>query len=166
MAHFSPAQLATLKAYILNPANGMSQWTSGPGTDYGAIAAAMSADAAPAQLAWRTAVPAGDSDDAPDMSTFDALTAGKRDSWALFLGQSTRDFTRNKARKWVTDVWGNATAASNAEAILLAGTENAKRVEAVLGGATRTTGTVSALARNYVGSMDLAHVAEIFNAPA
>jgi hypothetical protein len=158
----NPAQTATVKAYILaDPVLG--PLTSGTGTDYGAIALALSATAAPATLAWKPSVPAADSDDAPDMSTFDALTAGKRDSWALFLGQTTRDFTRNKVRKWITDVWGNATAASNAESVLLAGTENAKRVEVVLGGTTRTTGTVSALARNYVGDVSLPEIAAMFN---
>ena len=37
---FTTAQAATVKAYILNPANGLSGFTSGPGTDYAAIAAA------------------------------------------------------------------------------------------------------------------------------
>ena len=32
---------------------------------------------------------------------------------------TSRDFTKAKIRNWVTDVWGNATAGSNAEAVLL-----------------------------------------------
>jgi hypothetical protein len=153
----TPAQLATLKAAILaDPA--LAAISNGPGTDYPAIAAAFNADATPTTLAWRTGVPASDSDDAPDMSTFDALTAGKRDSWALFLGQPQRDFSRNKVRKWITDIWGNATAGTNAEAILLAGTEKASRAEVLFGGATKTTGTVSALDRVWQGEVTITDV--------
>lgn len=102
--------------------------------------------------AWRTNVPAIESDDAPDYSTFDALAAGKRDSWALFLG-FPRDFTRNKVRKWITDVWGSATAASNAENILKAGVEKAQRGEVVFGGTPAATGTVTATKRTLVGTI-------------
>ena len=104
-------------------------------------------------LAWRTSMPPSDSDDAPDYSAFDSLVAGKRDSWALFLNYQ-RDFTRNKIRKWITDVWGNATASSNAEAVLQAGTRKATRVELLLGGsATATTGTVTALKLAWEGAI-------------
>lgn len=161
MAHLTDAQKATLKAYIIaDPALGPK--TSGVNTDYQGIAEAMSAPASPVQLAWVTNATSDASDDAPDYSTYDSLVAGKRDSWNLFL-RTSRNFTRNKVRKWVTDVWGNATANSNAEAILQSATVNAKRIEVVLGGTLKTTGTVAALDRNYVGSMDLAHVADIFN---
>ncbi len=156
-------QLQTLKAAILaDPA--LAAMTSGPGTDYNAIAIALSADASPVTKAWRVDVPASDSDDAPDYSTFDALIAGKRDSWALFLAQPSRNYSRNKVRKWVTDIWGAATAASNSEAILLAATENAKRCEVIIGGTTRTTGTVSALDRGYIGTVQLSDVSGMFNA--
>jgi hypothetical protein len=154
------ADRLTLKAAILaDPA--LAPLTSGQGTDYNAISIAL--NTASATRAWRTGVPAGDSDDAPDMSTFDALTAGKRDSWALFLGQSVRDFGRNKVRKWITDIWGNATANSNAEAILLAGTEFATRAEVIIGGNTKTTGTVTGLDRNWTGTVSLQDVAGMFN---
>jgi len=162
--HFPPAQQAIIKAYVLaDPI--LAPLTSGPGTDYGFIANTLAAYASPAVLAWSTSVASTTSDDAPDYSTFDALAAGKRDSWGFFL-RNTRDFTRNKTRKWITDIWGNATAASNSEAILLSGTENARVIEVVLGGTTKTTGTVSAMARNYVGSIDLLEIAAIFNVQA
>jgi hypothetical protein len=145
----TPAQLATLKAAIAAETNAtfvafrasgatgaMADWYNQPSnTD-----------------AWRANVAAVESDDAPDYSTFDALAAGKRDSWALFLG-FPRDFTRSKVRKWVTDVWGNATAASNAEAILQAGVEKARRGEVVFGGTVAATGTVSATKRTWVGTI-------------
>jgi hypothetical protein len=150
-------QLQAIKAAILaDPA--LAAISSGPATDYNGIAIALNTPSA--TRAWRTSVPAGDSDDAPDMSTFDALSAGKRDSWALFIGQASRDFARNKVRKWVTDIWGNATAASNAEAILLAGTELATRAEVVIGGNTKTTGTVSGLDRSWIGQLSINDIAE------
>ncbi len=158
---FTPAQLVTLKAYIMaDPV--LAPLTSGAGTDYGLIATTLDAYATPTVLAWMTNVPAVVSDDAPSYSTFDSIVAGKRDSWGFFLA-NPRDFTRNKVRSWITDVWGAATASSNSEAILQAGTEKARVVEVALGGATKTTGTVTALARNYVGGISLTDVAGMFN---
>ena len=157
----TPAQLATLKAAILaDPA--LAAISSGAATDYPAIADALNAPSNPVVKGWITNVPASDSDDAPDMSTFDALAAGKRDSWALFLGQDGRDFTRNKVRKWVTDIWGNSTAGSNAEAILQAGTVIATRAEVAIGGVTKTTGTVSGLVRICTGQVTVQDVNQMF----
>lgn len=104
----------------------------------------LNSAATPAQLAWHTAAPQAAVRQAPNYSAYDALVAGKRDSWVLLL-QDSQDFTRAKIRNWVVDVWGAATAGSNAEAVLLAGTYSASNGQAALGGATRTTGTVSAL---------------------
>jgi hypothetical protein len=157
----TPAQQATIKTYVLaDPV--LAPLTSGPGTDYGTIALTLDAYSSPANMAWVTNVPAVVSDDAPSYSTFDSIAAGKRDSWGFFLAQ-TRDFTRKKVRDWVVDVWGAATAGSNAEAILQAGTEKMRVVEVVLGGTVKTTGTVSATTRNYVGGITLPEIAAIFN---
>lgn len=156
----TPAQLAALKAYVLSvPA--LAAMTSGPGTDYGAIAAALSAPASPVTKAWLTQVTPDQMDDAPDYSTFDSIVAGKRDSWGFLIARN-RDFTRNKTRKWVTDIWGNATAGSNSESILQAGTENAKVAEVAIGGNSKTTGTVTALARDFIGSVSINDVADMF----
>lgn len=156
----TPAQLATLKAYVLSvPA--LAAMTSGPGTDYGAIAAALSAPASPVTKAWLTQVTPDQMDDAPDYSTFDSIVAGKRDSWGFLIARN-RDFTRNKTRKWITDIWGNATAGSNSESILQAGTENANVAEVAIGGNSKTTGTVTALARNFIGSVSINDVADMF----
>ncbi len=162
--HFTPAQQATIKAYVLADPT-LLPLTSGPGTDYGVIANTLSAYTNPTAMAWMTSVPAVVSDDAPSYSTFDNIVAGKRDSWGFFLAQ-TRDFTRKKTRDWIVDVWGAALAASNAEAILLAGTEKMRVIEVVLGGTDKTTGTVTAKTRNYAGSIDLTEIALIFNAQA
>ena len=155
----TPAQKATLKAYILSdPVLGPK--ATGAGTDYQLVADALNADANPVTKAWVTSVAIDAADEAPDYSTFDSIQAGKRDSWDFFLRRS-RDFSRNKVRKWITDVWGNSTAGSNSEAILLAGTENAKRAEAVIGGTVRTTGTVSALDRAFIGTFSAIDIGPI-----
>lgn len=102
----------------------------------------------PASLAWSKSVPFEVSDEAPSYTAYDTLSQGKRDSWVRFLA-TTRDFSRNKVRNWVTDIWGNATGGSNAESILQAGTFNATNVQFAIGGNTKTTGTVSALDLTY-----------------
>ena len=108
-----------------------------------AIVAWLNSDASPTVKAWITSQSVDVSDEAPNYSLFDSLLAGKRDSWVLFL-RANRDFSKAKVRTWVTDVWGNATAGSNAEAVLLAATRNANNLEVIFGGVDRTTGTVTA----------------------
>lgn len=102
----------------------------------------------PAVLAWHTAAPVRDIEQAPSYTPYDSIVAGKRDSWVMFL-RGERDFTRAKTRNWVVDVWGAAIAASNAEAVLQAGTFNATNTQNALGGTARVTGTVSALDLTY-----------------
>lgn len=141
-------QLATLKAYIIaDPVAGpiraagdtysLLAWCNGPS----------------ATQAWAANVSPQVADEAANYTTFDSLTAGKRDSWKLFLAYP-RSYGRNKVRNWVTDVWGAATAASVAEAVLTAGTEKARNAELAFGGSNKTTGTVTALDRTFVGLVD------------
>jgi len=89
-------------------------------------------------------------DEAATYTTYDSLTAGKRDEWALFL-RYPRNMAKAKNRGVVTDVWGAATAGSIAEAILQAGTYSATNTQAAIGGTSRTTGTVTALDLAYTG---------------
>jgi len=100
--------------------------------------------------AWRDNVTAQEIDEASDYSSFDSVVAGKRDAWALFLQYAPRDMAKNKNRKVVTDVWGNATAGSIAESILQASVKKASKGEMVFGGSSATTGTVTAIKRNLV----------------
>lgn len=116
-----------------------------------------------ATLAWGESVPAKSLDEGADYSTFDSIAAGKRDAWGLFLQYAPRDMSKNKNRKVVTDVWGNATAASIAESILQASTLLATRAEAYLGGASASTGTVTAIKRAWVGTVTLDEVAAVLN---
>lgn len=146
------AQLISLKAaisaetdstFVLYRTNGqttlMAAWFNGRKT--------------PIAKAWNSAVEQITSDEVTPWPSFDSLTAGKRDSWRQFFA-FPRDFSKLAVRKWVTDVWGAATAASNAETILQAGLRNITRAESVLGGsATATTGTVTALRLDWEGDI-------------
>ena len=156
----TPAQTALVKAAILADGT-LAPLTSGPGTDYVGIMNAMNAPST--TTAWRTSVPPQDMDEAADYTVFDSIAAGKRDSWGYLIGFN-RDFTRNKIRKWITDVWGNATAGSSAESILQAGTEKASKAEVAIGGTVKTTGTVSAIQRDWAGQIQLSDVVGMFHA--
>jgi hypothetical protein len=118
----------------------------------------------PQLLAWSVAVPMQTSDEAATYTTYDTLVAGKRDSWSIFL-RSTRNFSTNKIRAWITDVWGNATAGSVSESILQAGTESATNAQAAIGGSTKTTGTVTATDRTFTGQVDDSDINFFINAP-
>lgn len=138
-------QIVTLRAAIIADA------TAHPIQAAGNLSGLLAwCNGASGTLAWVSAVPVIDAEEAPSYTTYDSLAQGKRDSWLVFL-RSSRDFSRNKVRSWIVDVWGNATAGSNAEAVLQAGTVRATNAELKFGGPTRTTGTVSAIARSWVG---------------
>jgi hypothetical protein len=97
---------------------------------------------------WLSAAPVLEIEEAPVYTAYGSMEQGLRDSWALFL-RNPRDFGRNKVRQWVTAIWGNATSGSNAEAIFLAGSMIATNAQVALGGTSRNTGTVTALANAY-----------------
>ena len=155
MAELSTAQKATLRAAILaTPA--LSALTN----DYQALAAALNANANPVVKAWLTSVSPEMMDDAPDYTTFDAISAGKRDSWAFLIARP-RDFTRNKTRQWIADVWGTVSANSNSEKILLAGTENISVAEQIFGGSSKSTGTVTGIDRVWTGDIGVNEINNI-----
>ena len=86
-----PAQQATLTAYILaTPA--LAAMTSGPGTDRAGIAAALSAEAAPAFYVWRSSYSPQEMRAAMCVNLgtaqLDALTAAKRDALLWFIGDT------------------------------------------------------------------------------
>lgn len=118
------------------------------GGDVGQVMAWLNGARTPATLAWFTAAPPAPVRQAPSYTQYDSLVQGKRDSWVLFLADS-QDFTKAKIRNWVVDVWGSATASSNAESVLQAGTFSATNLQNALGGTLRTTGTVAALDLTY-----------------
>ena len=114
---------------------------------------ALNADAVGPVKAWAT-VSAQKIDEATPWANFDNITqAGKRDSYLHAFFRYPRDFSTAVVRKWVTDVWGNAVAGSDAEKILLAGQENASVAENAIGGTVRSTNNVSGLDRAFVGDV-------------
>lgn len=137
------------------------QWRSPATRDDGSLRTWLNQPSA--TQAWGESVAAKTLDEGADYSTFDSIAAGKRDAWALFLQYGPRDMSKNKNRKVVTDVWGNAIAASVSESILLATLVFATHAEAYLGGASASTGTVTAIKRTWVGQVTLDEVATILN---
>lgn len=92
---------------------------------------------------------------AMDMSKYNNLAAANRDSWSFFVNRADRtplDVGKAATRKAITDIWGNATAGSDAEKLLQGLTETATRGQVYVGGTARSTGTVSALDRSYTGA--------------
>jgi hypothetical protein len=153
------AQIATLKGYVQGSVDAQIVDARTRGDTF-LLAQLLNKTASPAVSAWRTSVQPQESDAAPSYSAFDSIVAGKRDSWGFFL-RYARDFSKNKVRTWITDVWGSATAGSNAEAILQTGTENASVAENAIGGANKSTGTVAALDRGFVGQVSQADCQQV-----
>jgi hypothetical protein len=109
--------------------------------------------------AWNEAMGARELFEATDVTKFDGLTAGKRDAWRLLLEFAPIDFTRQKMRKAVPDVWGT----TDAVAVLQDCRRKATRGEAYLGGNDATTNTVTAKKLNYSGSISLDDVSNALN---
>jgi hypothetical protein len=152
-------QLQTLKAAILaeTDATFVSYRDNGQTP---LMVAWLNGTKTPVVKAWRTDVPPQDTDEATPWTAFDALSAGKRESWNVAFMRFPRNYARNAVRKWVTDVWGAATAGSNAETILTnAGLRNITRAEAIIGGTTTaTTNAVTALKLDWEGPLTDADV--------
>lgn len=155
MAHMIDSQIVTLRNYCLNNAT---------------PAALVAAGNVPGLLAWCNAdsgqkrwLPNADVltiEEAPSYTTYDSLAQGKRDSWLVFL-RNARDFGRNKVRNWVVDIWGTATAGSNAELVLTAGTKFASNAQVALGGNSKTTGTVTAIDTSFEEDVDINDVTKV-----
>jgi hypothetical protein len=111
--------------------------------------------------AWRVAVPKEDLFEQMPIATFDGLTAGKRQAWQIMLDCSPVNFGLANMRKGVLDIW----AASDANAILSSAcVEKALRGEIVFGGESKTSGTVTAIKRNFIGTISLNDVSNALNA--
>lgn len=139
----TPTQLTTLRTAVL------ADPVAAPLMQAGNLPGLMAWLNAPSgAVAWRPLTPASDADEAPSYASYDTLSQGKRDSWVRFLA-AARDYRKGKIRNWIVDVWGAATAASNSELILQAGTEPYTNAQVVFGGTVKKTGTVSATHRNW-----------------
>ena len=97
--------------------------------------------------------------EAGDVTKFDGLSAGKRDSWKLLLEFAPIDFSSNKMRKAVTDIWGN----TDSVAVLQACTRKATNAEKYLGGNSATENTVTALKLKWTGTTSYSEIGEILN---
>lgn len=167
MAHLSPEQTATLKAYILADAV-LGPKTSGPGTDYGAIADALNLDASPVFVVWRTSVTREEiqSDDAFNFTQVDNLTTGsKYRIWDWMFDNASKSINPSKPniRAGIAATWtGNAQLIAMQDVVLTRCKRNARRVERVFATGTGTTQTPGFLV--FEGTVDLGHIAAMFNA--
>jgi len=109
--------------------------------------------------AWRPIVEKQDLFDAMNLATFDSVAAGKRDAWKIMLDMAPLDFTKASNRKGVVDIFATADATN----MLTACTENALQVELVFGGNSKTSGSVTAIKRNYIGATEAAEVSHVLN---
>jgi len=149
MSHLTEAQVTTLRAAVFAVPVAAAMVAAG-----NVVALQNWCNGNSGSKRWLPAADALAVEEAPSYTSYDTLAQGKRDSWLLFL-RNPRDFGRSAVRKWVTDVWGAAVAASNSEAILQAGTVNATRAQVALGGAQETTGTVTAYDTDYEEGVDI-----------
>ena len=161
----TPAQLATLKAAILADTT-LAPLTSGPGTDYGAIAAAMSADASPAFTVWRTNVTRTEiqDDDAFNWTQVDNLSTGsKYRSWEwMFGGTGAINAAKANIRAGIAACWvGNAQLLAVQAVVLSRCKRNANRVEKLFATGTGTVQDPAVM--GHEGELSLAEVAGMFN---
>lgn len=102
-----------------------------------------------ATAAWANAAERAVLFEATNVAKFDGLTAGKRDAWRLMMDNAPIDFGRNAMRKAVQDIWGNTDSIPVLEDL----TEMATRAQALFGGNSKTTNTVTALDRDFEGEL-------------
>lgn len=161
----TPQQHATLKAAILADPT-LAAMTSGPSTDYGAIAAAMSADASPAFVVWKTNATRAELQDMDlfNWTVVDNLsTNSKFRIWDWMFG-TTGAINPSKAniRAGIAATWvGNAQLLAVQTAVLDACKRNATRVEKLFATGTGTTGSPAVMVVE--GGVSLAEVASLFN---
>lgn len=160
------AQSQTLKSAIL--ADGaLAPLTSGPGTDYGAIASAMNLAASPAYWVWRTSVSRSEmynkaSPDATfwDWTIYKGQSVTEQNAWVqMFMGDSA-DFSQANLRAGIGKIFG----AANAQTVhaLAIGRRQATRAEKLL--ATGTGSAASPGVMSFEGAIQIADIGEIFNA--
>jgi len=116
--------------------------------------------------AWHESCGSHDLFDSMDITKFDNLTAGKRDAWRLFLDYAPQDMRLNARRKAVVDVWATSTSkpGDDAPAVLAKCLRKATNGEAIMGGTSATTDTVTASKLNYIGQISDYDVSKAFNA--
>ena len=111
-----------------------------------------------ATKAWMGAASKRDLFEAMNIATYDSVAAGKKDSWKLMMDLAPIDFSRLGMRKGILDIFVIA----DANTMLAALTEWASNAELLLGGNNATSGTVTALKRNWSGEIDNKELKQAF----
>lgn len=167
MSHLTPEQTATLKAYILaDPVLG--PLTSGPGTDYGAIAAALNLDAAPVFKVWRTSVTRAEiqDDDTFAWTLVDNLSTNSKYriwEWMFDNAAGAINPSKDNIRAGIAATWtGTAQLVAVATMTLNKCKRNAARLERLFATGNGADATPGKLV--FEGSIDLMEIAAMFNA--
>lgn len=161
----TPAQLQTLRAAILADPT-LAAMASGPGTDFGAIAAAMNLPATPAFVVWRTLVTREEiqGDDAFDFTQVDNLTNGsKYRVWEWMFANTAAAINPSKlnVRNGIAATWFGSAGLLAVQAVVLARCKrNATRAEKACATGTGTTQTPGLL--TFEGDISLTDVASMF----
>lgn len=150
----TPSQRNTLRTAISTEPTIAAAYAS---RDDQAIAAWC--NGASATDAWPEAAGARAMFEAMDITKFDGLAAGKRAAWDLMMRSEPIAFSKAKYRQAVVDMWGTV----DSVAVLQALREKATNCQNVFGGATRTTNTVSAITRNWAGTLSLDQISALLN---
>lgn len=116
-------------------------------------------NSASAQDAWAESVSKQALFEAMSLTSYDGLSAPKRDAWRLLLDNAPLDMSRGKIRAALPDIWG----ASLSIPILQACTRKATRAELYLGSSIATTNTVAALKLDVPGLISVNDVSEALN---
>lgn len=161
---FTTEQKAAIKAHILASPD-LSPMASGPGTDYGAIAAAMSAPGA--TVVWRTSLTQPEIyANGFDWVQVDNLTNGQARIWEWLFDNPGKSMNPSKlnVRAGISECW-KGTAAKVAVATVVLGhcKRAATRVEDLFdSGGQGTTADPATL--SYEGGMTIADVGEVLSA--
>lgn len=156
------AQRATLAAHIKASTNPAVVTARGNGADIGRDDTTLAAlyNAATTTNAWNRSVQKNTLFDATNITKFDNLSAGKRDAWRMLMDFAPVDATRNKVRRGVTDIWGDADAVS----VLQDMRRKATLAETVLDdGVDVTENTVSAKKLDWEGTLTTEDVGRAMN---
>lgn len=156
MPHLTKAQEATLAAAIRTETNA------------GVIAALASGDSLALQAwcasdsptdAWESSMPGRLLFESIAVAKFTALSGVNREAWQYLLQFAPIDFSRNKFRKAVTDIWGPTDSVT----VLQACVRKANYGEFYLGGTVASEGSVSALNLKVVGVLNVEDISLALN---
>lgn len=162
------AQLATLKAHVLaDPA--LAPLTSGPGTDYAAVAAALNADASPDYWVYRQNLTkdAMYNETSPDATTWNwnayvSRQPAEQNGWLEVFYTGSCDPSRASVRAAWDNVFSGGTAAAVAQRAHCAAMARRKatRAESVLATGNGQSATPSTL--TFFGTIGITDVNQMF----